>query len=222
MLGPRMDAIIALLGKNKTVADIGCDHGKVSVCLLKNKAAEYVYATDISDASLQKAKELAKREGLSNIAFLCGDGFSVLEESVDAAVIAGMGGEVIKEIIKHPNAKTKLVLQPMKDTDILYQALCENGFSIENVVVVREGGRFYVIILAVPGKMEAFDYSLPPLDKLKKDGNARSFLEHEIYVLSKAAEGVKKTVSEEGKIRLTELNNKMNKIREVLKNAYSK
>ena len=58
MLTPRMKAIASLLGSNDTVADIGCDHGKLSAYLIKNGLANKVFATDISLLSLEKAKKL--------------------------------------------------------------------------------------------------------------------------------------------------------------------
>lgn len=222
MLTPRMKAIASLLGSNDTVADIGCDHGKLSAYLIKNGLANKVFATDISLLSLEKAKKLKEKEKLNNISFYLGDGFSCLSEKPDAAVIAGMGGQVIAQIIEHPFAKTKLVLQPMKDSDILFKKLCLSGFKIENEVVVREGGRFYEIILACPGTEEPFDYSLPKMDVLIKNEDALLFLEHKKSVLQKALKGSQNAVSEEGKLRLNELNEKIKMIDEVIINAYGK
>ncbi len=219
MLTPRFDAIIKLLGKNKTVADIGCDHGKLSVFLIKNQLAEKVFATDISEPSLNKAKKLVKKENVKNVSFFVGDGFSSLNDRPDAAIVAGMGGEVIKNIITHPFAKTKLVLQPMKDSDILFSGLFELGFYIEQVVIAQEGGRFYEVILASPGKDEPFNYLLPPMDRLKKDKCALEFLEHKISVLKKAALGAKNTSDS---TRFKELTNMIETIEGVIKNDFGK
>lgn len=218
MLTPRFQAIVELLGKNGTVADIGCDHGKLSVWLIKNNLAKKAFATDISKPSLEKAKKLVEKEKIQNIDFFLGDGFSVLNEKPDAAVIAGMGGDVIKNIISHKFAKTKLVLQPMKDSDILFKGLYELGFCIEKEVIVREGGRFYEIILASPGNDKPFDYNLPPMDRLFKNENAKNFLIHKIYVLKKASEGAKNT---RDTARFNELTNIIKTIEEVIKNDFS-
>jgi len=220
MLSSRLDAIVSLLDKNSIVADIGCDHGKLSVFLLKNKLAEKVFATDISSASLDKAKKLAKDEQVDNIMFFYGDGFSCLPQPVDAAVIAGMGGQVIANIIENDLAKTKLILQPMKDSDILCKKLFSLGFFVEKVVVIRESGRFYEIILAKPGSDTAFDYELPPIDRLLMNEDAHMFLEHKISVLKKALNGAYKANSIQGKKRFDEINRKIELIKEVIKNAY--
>ncbi len=221
-LTPRMQAIASLLGENNIVADIGCDHGKLSAYIIKNKVAKKVFATDISKDSLEKAKKLTEKEKLENISFFLGDGFSCLKEKPDAAVIAGMGGQVIADIIDHDFAKTKLVLQPMKDSDILFKKLYSLGFKIEKEVIVREGGRFYEVILAIPGSEEPFDFALPPINKLIKNEDALLFLEHKKTVLEKALNESKKATRDEGKIRLNQLTDKIKMIDEVIKNAYCK
>ncbi len=222
MLTPRMEAIVNLLGINETVADIGCDHGKLSAYLIKNNYANKVFATDISEPSLEKANKLAKKEELNNISFFVGDGFNALPQKTDAAVIAGMGGEVIANIIDNEFAKTKLVLQPMKDTDILYKKLYSLGFCIEKEVIVREGGRFYEIILAVPGSDVPFDYELVPVDRLLKDESALLFLKHKIEVLTKALKGAGKSNSPDGIKRYNEIKQKIKLLNEVIIDAYGK
>ncbi len=222
MLSPRMQAITSLLGKNNLVADIGCDHGKLSIYLLKNKLANVVYATDISSLSLEKAKKLAQKENITNISFYIGDGFICLPQKPDAAVIAGMGGEVIANIIDNDFAKTKLVLQPMKDADILYKKLYDLCFYIEKVMIVREANRFYEVILALPGNDKPFDYDLPPIDRLIHNEDALLFLNHKRFVLSKALDGALKANNDKGKERYNELNKKIQMIDGVINNGYSK
>ena len=217
-----MKAVVQLLRNNGTVADIGCDHGKLSVYLLQNEFAKKVFATDISAPSLDKAKKLAEKEKIKNIEFYVGDGFDALPETPDAAVICGMGGDVIAKIIAHQKAKTKLVLQPMKDSDILFSALNENGFYIEKEKIVREDNRFYEIILAFPGKMEPFDFSLAPLNKIVFDSDAVAFFEHKIHVLQKALKGAEKTKSDRGTARLNELKERISVLERVICNVKSK
>lgn len=219
MLTPRFEAIISLLGKNDTVADIGCDHGKLSAFLIKNGLAKRVFASDISEPSLEKAKKLVEKENLKNVFFYVSDGFSEFNEKPDAAVIAGMGGEIIKNIISHPFAKIKLVLQPMKDSDILFKGLYELRFCIEKEVIAREGGRFYEVILASPGEDKPFNYYLPPMDRLKKDEIALKFLEHKISVLKKAAKGAQNTSNN---YRFIELSEMIKTIEGVIKNDFGK
>ncbi len=208
----RLLIIAGLLGKNVSVADIGCDHGQLSAYLLQNGLADTVTATDISPKSLQKAERLKSELKLDKLFLACGDGFGALSQKPDAAVVAGMGGEVIAKMLQHPYSHTKLVLQPMKDSDILYKALTDNGFFIEKVVIAREDRRFYEIILAQPGKNEPFDYSLPPFDKLYMNDDAVGFLKKKATVLSRAADGAKKSDEK----RYDELTAQLTRVKEVI------
>jgi len=189
--GERFLSIIELLGKNKTVADVGCDHGKLSTYLIENDLAEKVFATDISAPSLEKAKKRSADMKINNIEFYLGDGLSVLNAPPECAVIAGMGGETVAHIIRHPNARTKLVLQPMKDQDVLYKALCDLNFYVDKVKIAHEGRRFYEVISAHYGEKDDFDCFLPPLDRLVYDDNAVLYLQRRIAITQKAAEGAK-------------------------------
>ena len=217
-----MKWVADLLGKNDTVADIGCDHGKLSVYLLQNNLAKSVIATDISAESLEKAKKLAEKEGIESISFFVGDGFDAVSKTPDAAVICGMGGDVIAKIIAHPKAQTRLVLQPMKDSDILFQALFDYGFSIEKEKIVREDNRFYEIILAVPGKMEKFDFSLAPLDKIICDCEAVAFFKHKKSVLQKAFSSAQNTKSDRGNARAKELKERISVLERVITDVEGK
>lgn len=132
------------------VADVGCDHGKVSVAALVEGRANKVIACDVSQKSLKKAVDLARGLGVKNIEFRAGDGLSVISDGeVDQVVIAGMGGREIMKILAHmPKGIKKLVLSPQKNVIELRQFLSQNGFYISRDIIVEEGGKFYVIMTA--------------------------------------------------------------------------
>ena len=97
----RLTAIANLI-QGGAVADIGCDHGKLGYYLVSTDRADKVIATDISAPSLRKASELAFDNGVTEIMETrLGDGLSPIKsEEVDTVVIAGLGGDVIAEILK--------------------------------------------------------------------------------------------------------------------------
>lgn len=146
----RIEAILKILEKCTTLADIGCDHGYVAVEAIKRGFALRVFAVDINQKPLQKAIELSKKEGVYHkIEFFVGNGFEPIREPVDQAVIAGVGGKTISNILSSAKEKvkhTKLVLQPMKDVEFLRRWLFENGFEIKEEFVVNDKEKFYVII----------------------------------------------------------------------------
>ncbi len=152
----RLLEIVKILGKNEIVVDVGCDHGYVANYLVEEKLANLVYATDISEPSLQKNQEFTKLRGNENkVISVLGDGLIPLEDKkFDAVIMAGMGGELIMKIIKDSYQILKdkiLVLQPMTARVELREFLGQSGFQIEKEGISRDGNKFYEIIRAIPG-----------------------------------------------------------------------
>ena len=96
----RLRRIVQLAKPADTVADIGADHGYTSRAMLEWGIARRVIATDISVASLKKARELLAEERLDGRAECrVGDGISVLRPGeAQGIVISGMGGPLILRI----------------------------------------------------------------------------------------------------------------------------
>jgi tRNA (adenine22-N1)-methyltransferase len=158
LLSKRLNAIVNMVPKAQVVADIGCDHGKIAVEMIENGTAENVICTDISGASLAKAKKLAKAKGLFDfVAFRQGDGLDVLHAGeADIAVIAGMGGELIANILQSGELRVPdtLVLSCNTASGLLRGWLCDNGFAIVDERLIMEGRHFYPVILATRGNCE--------------------------------------------------------------------
>ena len=101
MLTVRLDCIIGYVNSN-VVADIGTDHAYVATELIKTNRAKRVIATDVNQGPLNAAIENIKKNNMENvIETRLGSGLSVLKKGeADTIIIAGMGGELICEIIK--------------------------------------------------------------------------------------------------------------------------
>ena len=141
-LDPRLSTIAEMLGTCACCADIGSDHGRLGAFLLQNHRCERMCLTDISAPSLEKARKLIALLGLEEkVGFYVGDGALALQEKVDAAVIAGMGGETISEILQNSNGKlegAKLILQPNVAAPQLRRCLNTCGWIIVNEALVRD------------------------------------------------------------------------------------
>ena len=149
----RFERIAQMVPPCQTAADIGCDHGKLSALLLQRKRCEKVIAADVSAFSVEKTKKLAEKLHLSQVIEVRqGSGFSVLGEwEAQAAVLAGLGGELIAQLIeteKEKAAALRLVMQPMQQGEKLRRYLRENGWSIVREEMVEEGGRIHEMLLA--------------------------------------------------------------------------
>ena len=157
-LDPRLSMIARLVGHCDCCADIGCDHGRLGAFLLQSGQCERVLFADVSEPSLGKARTLVDNLGLSERAiFRAGDGLDVIDEPVQAVIVAGMGGTTIADILRRGRERLKgatLVLQPNVALVQLREALPECGYAIDDERVVRDGRRHYVVIRAVPGRAQ--------------------------------------------------------------------
>lgn len=142
ILGKRLSAVASEVD-GKSMADVGCDHGKVSMACLLSGKVEKVIACDISSKSLQKAIDLAEKLNVKNIEFRVGNGLQVISDGeVDCVVIAGMGGIEIMNILSHiPNGVKILVLSPHRNTIELRDFLQRNLFCSAVFAVWRLGRR---------------------------------------------------------------------------------
>ena len=154
-LDARLGAALELMGVCPLAADIGADHGRLSLHLLSTGASRKVYVCDISPLALQKARGLMTRWGLDGRAeFIAADGLSALPGPVDAAAILGMGGDTIQSILRGGADRLKgasLVLSPqtmLMETRLFLSTIT---YAIREERLVRAAGRFYVVIKAAPG-----------------------------------------------------------------------
>lgn len=153
---PRLAAALSMLEGYATVADVGCDHGRLTAALLQRNVCEHVVATDISEPSLEKARQLIRYIGLADrVSFRVGDGCSVLKPGeCDALVLLGMGGTLMTDIleacpVRAMGAKA-VVLQPMRAQDDIRAYLHRSGYRISDDRVVLDRGRYYQILKAIP------------------------------------------------------------------------
>lgn len=151
-LDKRLSSILDEI-KGSVLADIGCDHGKISICALLSGKCERVIASDISEKSLNKAVELAQEYALlDKIQFRVSNGFENISESVDTAVIAGLGGYEIRDILFSKIPKVdRFVLCPHQNVSVARVALNQIGYQAIKDFVVKEGKKFYQIIVAEKG-----------------------------------------------------------------------
>ncbi|MBR6720366.1 MAG: SAM-dependent methyltransferase [Clostridia bacterium] len=153
----RMKAIAYLFPKSETAADIGADHGLLSIYLAREGLAGKIYACDINESPLLTAKENIEKFGCGDkVIPVLSDGLSFAHDKAETVIIAGLGGDVISYILEKDDiSKIKcFILQPMSKADTLRETLVCLGLKIEDEILVSDMGRIYAIIKAVPGKAE--------------------------------------------------------------------
>ena len=153
----RMKAIASLFPKSETAADIGADHGLLSIYLAREGLTNKIYACDINEAPLLTAKENIERFGYSDkVIPVLSDGLSYAHDKAETVIIAGLGGDVISYILEKDDiSEIKcFLLQPMSKADTLRETIVRLHLKIEDEILVSDMGRIYAIIKAVPGKAE--------------------------------------------------------------------
>ena len=161
MLTPRLNCIINYVN-SAVAADIGTDHAYIPIELIRSGRAKSVIASDIKKGPLKIAEGNIIKYGLSDkIETRLGSGISVLDRGeADTIIIAGMGGELICEILKADIDKARestLIIQPMNAQYELRQFLLENGFTIEKEDIENEKHRVYNILIVKNGMQKLFD-----------------------------------------------------------------
>lgn len=152
--GERLEAIMRLLPKTKTLADIGCDHGYMGQEALKRGKAERLLACDLRREPLKKAEKNLEEEIRAGKAELrLGSGLQPLKDGeADLALISGMGGRTIAEILSLDKARTRSIplflLSPQSELFLVYEALEKLGIGIREEVYTEEKGKIYPLILA--------------------------------------------------------------------------
>lgn len=218
----RLDTITDMAPKVETAADIGCDHGKAAVLLIESGKANRVICSDISGKSLEKAKKLANEKGLSNrMSFREGDGLSVLNvNEADAAIISGMGGELIANILNADKDKIPgiLILSCNTMAYVLRQWLCDNAYVIEDEELIFESGRYYPVILAREGgpiQLSDMELEFGPVILKKKSDTILKLIGSRIESEIKNREKIKRFGTPAAKARLKELDDKITKYSEL-------
>jgi len=171
-LDNRLAAIAAMVPAGSKVADIGTDHAYLPIHLETAGITSGAIAGDIHQGPFQAALAAVRRVNLEDrISVRFGDGLAVLSPGeADTAVIAGMGGATIIEILSTQPEVTaslsRLVLQPMLAAPALRRWLVANGWRLVDETLAEEDGRIYEIIAAEQGKsaeMEPILLEIGPL-----------------------------------------------------------
>lgn len=154
----RMEEVISLVSKGKRVADVGTDHGYVAIALVEKKIAPFVIAMDVRKGPLSRAKENIQKYGLvKEIDTRLSDGLEQLKiGEVDTFLIAGMGGDLIANIlqkgIKIVNSVNEFIVQPQSEIYKVRKKIHELGFQIQEEKMLVEDEKYYTIMKAVRGK----------------------------------------------------------------------
>ena len=154
-LDARLTAAAQLVRPGQPVADIGCDHGKLTAVLAASGKYPKVIGADLRPGPLAKAKQTLENAGCLDRAELrLGDGLSVLSAGeVGSIVLAGVSAQTTWEIIeKAPWVSAvggpRLVMVPATRHSELRRWLWQHGFALVVDRPVQAAGRWYAVMAA--------------------------------------------------------------------------
>lgn len=155
-LSNRLTAVAEMVTPGSIVADVGCDHGYLSIYLVEKGIVSKAIAMDVNKGPLEKAKEHIQEYAFSKyIDTRLSDGAKALKDGeAHSLICAGMGGRLIIKILTESQEKVsvlrEIILQPQSEVSFVRRSLREIGYSIEDENMILEEGKFYPIMRAIP------------------------------------------------------------------------
>lgn len=145
---------MSLIPKNAVLADIGSDHAHLPCRAVQEGIAIKAIAGEVREGPFSQSLSNVQALGMADsVSVRLGDGLDVIEPGeAKVIVIAGMGGELITDILERGRAKlaeeTTLILQPNIREPGCRAWLASGGWSITDEAIVEESPHFYEIIKA--------------------------------------------------------------------------
>lgn len=156
-LGARLETAASFIPEGAAVADIGTDHARLPIWLVKTGRCSHVIASDVADTPVQRARDNVERWGVAEAIQIvqCAGFDSIAPGSFTHAVICGMGGDTISSILMAApwtaDAPYTLILQAETAARRLREFLYTHGYTICQEIAVLDGGRVYSVIEARGG-----------------------------------------------------------------------
>ncbi len=153
-LSPRLKTIADMVSFN-TILDLGTDHGKLPIYLVKTNKIEKAYASDLNDGPINACIDNIKANNLEDsIQVIKSDGLKNIDLGISKTLcVAGMGGELIVKILndnlEKTNAFDEIILQPMTHIEVVKAYLFDVGYKITEEKLVIDSGKIYDVFKVV-------------------------------------------------------------------------
>lgn len=177
----RLKKIASYTKGSHVVCDIGCDHAYALVYAILEYGVQKGIASDIVIGPLNNARKTIEQYHLEDkIQTILSDGFNQIEEHFDTAIISGMGGILICEILSkaiHKLQAKKLIIEANSDSYRVRQYLFSQKFHIIEEDAFYDHNKYYEIMVFEYGEEEYSlkDVSYGPILRNKKP---KAFLEY--------------------------------------------
>lgn len=206
----RITRMASLCKGSICVCDVGCDHAYTLVEAIKKYGVKKGIAADIAEGPLANANKTITDENLlDNVDIILSNGFDNIEASFDTVIISGMGGALITEILSRGLSKIrgkKLILEANCEVYRIRQFISRNGFLIEHEEAFYDQGKYYEILVCVPGikKMDELDILYGPILRKNPNDAYKLFYDNKINLLSSIIPQINNPTKKD--IKIKELN----------------
>ncbi|NKF07028.1 SAM-dependent methyltransferase [Clostridium gasigenes] len=205
-LSKRLEFIADHIDKVISLSDIGTDHGYIPLYALNKGLCEKAIASDINKDPLDKARLNALLEGMGDeLEFRLGGGLEPIKEGeVQAVIIAGMGGKLIKDILEKDITKVDnldyLILQPAQNPEGLREYLYTNDYEIISEDLCKDDGKYYELFKVKRKKdenteLDSIYYEISPKLLMSKHPLMKEYLQSKLENYNKILEAVSAEVN---------------------------
>lgn len=182
-LSKRLNAIYNLVDYGSSLADIGADHGQLVIELYHNKVCKKLFCNDNKIGPYTILKSNVSKVS-DDIEVSLSSGIEALPSYIDTIVIAGMGGDLIVDILNKNKEKLNniftLILAPNTNACLVRQVVNKLGYKITNEKVIFEK-HYYQIIRFDKGEANYTknDYLFGPILRIEKSKEFLNMLDFE-------------------------------------------
>lgn len=160
-ISERLLAIANLIHPHANVVDVGADHGLLEKYLIDSGKVNSIFAVENKKGPFEILRKNLKDYDV-NVSL--SDGLDEMPPETNVIVLAGMGGNLIVDILKKDpnklNAIEQIVVDAHKDAELVRREVIKLGYRIEKEKIVVENKIYYFIISFVKGKSSYKDIEL--------------------------------------------------------------
>lgn len=161
----RLTAIAKYITDDSIFADIGSDHAYLPCFVCLNNPSIQAIAGEVQKGPYENAKKNVNKHALSNqIDVRLGNGLEIItsKDHIDTIVLAGMGGQLIIDILQSGKEKLRtidtIITQPNTNLQLVRQYLNVVGYHLTKEHIMKENGIIYEILVAKQSAADPYFY----------------------------------------------------------------
>ncbi len=148
-LSPRLLALCSMVEKGSYIADVGSDHCALPIYLFEKGVIKGAVAIENKKKPFERMKKAIEATTFPIIASLS-NGLEALNEEIDTVVLAGMGGNLIVDILKRGSAKLAnvetIIVDAHNDRPKVTAFLANEGYHLTQNEFLCDASIYYDVM----------------------------------------------------------------------------